>query len=385
MAVYALCEICKCRRDKATPDSVTECVDKSAHKNHVAWCADYRPSRKDKRIRKIFGSDLTKGALSPYKAALSQEGQWKADFERGKLYPSERVAVQRGFSQVTDEWWQSVAVVQNRFKNPKRELHFVEVFKNLFGQRPVLSITAQEIETWMAKERERGLAIGSINRYLRPLRWIFNYAVEKEYVQSSPLKKIKDMKGARVHDRWMTEAEVKKLTDAAHKLGDTDLIDFIDVGVNTGFRLANLIQLTAARVQGNLIEAKATKSEVPYTVPMTPVFEPTISRLLYLRPTGPLLKTTKIGARFRAASKLAGLYPNKHDNERVTIHTLRHTFAVLYLERGGDLYDLSKLLGHASYDITDQVYGRWTRKRQDAQIKFMGTSIDRPQQQFKII
>ena len=381
MAVYALCEICKCRRDKATPDSVIECSDKSAHKNHVAWCADYRPTRLHKRQRKIFGSDLKK----PHELAESQAGQWKTDFERGKLYPNERVREQRGFSQVTDEWWQSVAVVQNRFKSPKRELHFVEVFKNLFGQRPVHSITTQEIETWMAKCRERGLAIGSINRYMRPLRWIFNYAVEQEYVQHSPLKKLKEIKGARIHDRWMTEAEVGVLVQAAYKLNDSDLVDFVDVGINTGFRLANLVELSAARIQGNLIEAKATKSGEPYTVPISSVVEPTIRRLMYQRPTGPLLKTSKIGARFRAAAKLAGLYANKHDNERVTIHSLRHTFAVLYLERGGDIYDLSKLLGHASVDITDQVYGRWTRKRQHAQAQFMGTSIERPQQQFKVI
>lgn len=34
-------------------------------------------------------------------------------------------------------------------------------------------------------------------------------------------------------------------------------------------------------------------------------------------------------------------------------HALRHTFASLYMQSGGDLYPLSKLLGHASVAQTE--------------------------------
>jgi integrase/recombinase XerD len=38
---------------------------------------------------------------------------------------------------------------------------------------------------------------------------------------------------------------------------------------------------------------------------------------------------------------------------RVSAHTLRHTFAVTYLAGGGDLYKLSRLLGHTSVTTTE--------------------------------
>lgn len=38
---------------------------------------------------------------------------------------------------------------------------------------------------------------------------------------------------------------------------------------------------------------------------------------------------------------------------RCSAHTFRHTFAVEYLRQGGDVYRLSKLLGHASVSVTE--------------------------------
>jgi len=34
-------------------------------------------------------------------------------------------------------------------------------------------------------------------------------------------------------------------------------------------------------------------------------------------------------------------------------HGLRHLFAVTYLQRGGDIYDLQRILGHASIKTTE--------------------------------
>ena len=41
-------------------------------------------------------------------------------------------------------------------------------------------------------------------------------------------------------------------------------------------------------------------------------------------------------------------------------HDLRHTFAVNYLLSGGDLFSLSKMLGHSTIKITSDTYGHYT-------------------------
>jgi len=42
---------------------------------------------------------------------------------------------------------------------------------------------------------------------------------------------------------------------------------------------------------------------------------------------------------------------------KVNPHAFRHCFAVTYIRRGGDIYRLSRLLGHASISTT-QIYLR---------------------------
>lgn len=379
MAVYAFCEICKCRRDKATSNSTVECADKSAHKKHVAWIADVRIPGQTERPRKVFRS----GKDHPKEQAERFVRQVKTDYDRGNPYGVTR-RESKGFSEVVDEWWQRAAIIQNKFKDPRRVKYRVDMFKQLFENRLISVITETEIESWIVDRRKGGTSPATINSDLKPLRWIFNFAVEKQYLVKSPLAKIAELKGEGIHDRWMTEAEVDALIKAAYDLGDHDLVDFIDVGVNTGFRLANLMRLTAKDFHENLIEARKTKSDVPYTVPIADDLEPTVRRLLHQRPTGLLLNTINIGRRFRRAVKKAGLYTNNKDLERVTIHTLRHTFAVLYLQRGGDIYKLRNLLGHANSAITEKTYARFSRKDKEAQAALISTKIQRPTPQFKI-
>lgn len=54
-------------------------------------------------------------------------------------------------------------------------------------------------------------------------------------------------------------------------------------------------------------------------------------------------------AKLATAAKQAGI---KH----LSPHTLRHTFATRYLQGGGDIYVLSKILGHSTVSTTEKVY-----------------------------
>jgi integrase len=50
----------------------------------------------------------------------------------------------------------------------------------------------------------------------------------------------------------------------------------------------------------------------------------------------------------------------------VTPHKLRHTFARTWLERGGDVYSLSRLMGHSGVQITE-IYLQDFKSRQARQ------------------
>lgn len=59
---------------------------------------------------------------------------------------------------------------------------------------------------------------------------------------------------------------------------------------------------------------------------------------------------------FKPAARRAG-FPELH------LHELRHTFATLALEsKALDMHELSRAMGHASYEITDRVYAHLRKK-----------------------
>lgn len=358
MAVYPVCKECGARRD--------HCLDVSAHKRYVVWRADVQFKEHGPRLRKTYRTQ---------ELAEIQERQWRTDYERGILLPKDSLT-QVTFNEVADEWW-TMAVGQNRIKNANiSEYYRVKMFKEVFGKKYMTELKFKDGEDWLNDRIRSGKAINTVNRDMKPLKWIMDYAVTKEYLKVNPFKELKEIKGGNVRVRWMTEFEIRELINAANLLHDFALIDIIMVGVNTGFRKGNLERLTARDISHNRITASKTKSGKPYDVPIAPALVPTLQRLVYKRPVGELLDTGHLDARFRDAARKAGLYKEKGDPENVTIHTLRHTFAALYLKRGGDIYKLSKLLGHSSLAITERVYAHICPKELDAQAPLISTSID---------
>ncbi len=365
MAVYARCTKCKTRRDQSS-DTGKFCSDITGHKRHVVWTADVQVGgRNGRRIKESFETK---------ELAEKQAKHWEVAHDKGELVTRKDLEF-KAFSDVADEWYR-MAKAHNIIKPTNvNEIYRVNLFKDRFGKRDINTLTFKDVMEHVTERREMGRAIGTINRELKPLNWIMNHAVNQGYTRANPFLKMRPLKGANIHDRWMTVDEVGKLIGAARMLQDEDLVDFIAVGVNTGFRLGNLVRLTARDIGNNRILARATKSGVPYDVPIAPAIVPILRGLVERRPEGPLLRTAKIGIRFRAAARVAGLYRDKSDLGRVTIHTLRHTFAVLYLNRGGALYDLSKMLGHASTAITDKIYARFSKERKDANAPLISTPI----------
>ncbi len=369
MAVYAICTECKTRRDQYRSNPKF-CSDKSGHKRYVSWMADRTLGGRagNTRVSETFPTEAL---------ALQQDRKWQVEWDEKRFVKPKQLDY-RSFESVADEWWR-MALAHNIIKATNRsELYRVNMFKSAFGKRDINSLTSNDATEHILARRELGRAIGTINREMKPLTWIMNYAVNQGYIPANPFLKIKPLKGANVHDRWMTLDELNRLFAAA--ADDQDLVDFIAVGVNTGFRLGNLIRLSAGDIINNRILARITKSGDPYDIAISHTIVPTLQRLVALRPVGPLLKTSHIGVRFRRAAKKAGLYRDKNEVQRVTIHTLRHTFAVLYLNRGGRIDDLSHLMGHANPAVTNAVYARFSRERKDAQAPLISTPVpERPQ------
>jgi integrase/recombinase XerD len=73
-----------------------------------------------------------------------------------------------------------------------------------------------------------------------------------------------------------------------------------------------------------------------------------VSDCLFVGEKGPLTVSgiETIFDRIEERSGVTGVHP----------HTMRHTFSKRYLQNGGDLFKLSRELGHSSVQVTGNVY-----------------------------
>lgn len=100
-----------------------------------------------------------------------------------------------------------------------------------------------------------------------------------------------------------------------------------EIGLGRDSRLALHRYITRAR----------PKSELPY---------------VFLSRDGKQLSTNAIDRTLHRLKREAG--PEHFKGIRVSAHTLRHSFAVHFMEQGGDIYKLSRLLGHENITTTER-------------------------------
>jgi integrase len=169
-------------------------------------------------------------------------------------------------------------------------------------------------------------------------------------LSSNPLQALKQIKSDKGRVRWLIKDELKNLLETARRI-DPPLESVILFAVMTGFRKGNLERVTARDVSEDVITALQTKSGHAYDVPISPELRLLLNRL---PKKGLLLDTQDLDRRFRRVVKEAGLYTGEGDPNNITLHVLRHTFASYYVQQGGELLKLQKMMGHAGLAMTER-------------------------------
>jgi integrase len=309
-----------------------------SHKKEFQWRTDFLLGGVGgDRIRKYF---RTKELAQAFESAT------RSDFLRGKLMPREMQS-KIPFKQLAEHFYEQHVLV--RIKNTRTERSHLNILSEYFGLVPIAQLTLKDGERFIQDGVKQGKKPGAINRDLHTLKSMLGWAVRNGYILASPFTYLKPLKEDAGRVRWLSKEELHRLTDACKRLGDRDLVDLIHFAVLTGFRRANLVQVTANDVGNGVITAAKTKSGNPYDVPISQALRSLLDKL---PKSGKLLDTVNLPARFKRAVIAAGLWAGAYHPDTVSLHTLRHTFASWYLMNGGDIFKLQKMLGHASIQMT---------------------------------
>lgn len=212
-------------------------------------------------------------------------------------------------------------------------------------------------------EEVKGLSQNSKVGYFSPVKVCINKAYAERIIPHNPLKSIKGFKPEETERVYLTWEEVQKLN--ATKCKNPVLKRAFLFSCFTGLRKSDVFKLTWGEIQklGDftriIFKQKKTGGQEYLDIPKQAekyLGTPGENEDLVFKP----FNEGTISVDLKAWAKDAGI------NKVFTYHSSRHTFAVLLLYFGADIYTVSKMMGHRELETT-QVYARvLDKKKQDA-------------------
>lgn len=279
--------------------------------------------------------------------------------ERGEL--PEQMDLNRTLAAAVADWLEMLDKAGSRSHGTYGEFMKAQVLPRL-GTVQLARLTKVHVATWR-DELVGAYSPRTINSALGCLSSACRSFVERGWLAANPCRGVKPLKVPKRAYEWIrTVPEIERLLRSC----DGDFRDLVGVALGTGMRVDEILHLHWDDVDlaGRLITVQrgrqgTTKSgearQVPILDATLAVLQARALRrggavLVFPSRTGKVRAKPHVNTTFRAAVRRAEL------SERLRFHDLRHTFASHWVMNGGDIFRLSKVLGHKDVRITQQTY-----------------------------
>jgi integrase len=189
---------------------------------------------------------------------------------------------------------------------------------------------------------------------LSRLRRLFSLCIGWKLTTDNPAKGVKLFRPESKHDRFLTQDEEKAILEACPE----DVRAAVIFSIHTGVRQGELLSLTWGQLDlartSVTLTADKTKGKKTRRVPLNPEVMEMLKGLprgIGAAPVFPVIAgrdQRDLVRRFKRAVNKTGINKDVPRPQRVTWHTLRHTFASRLVQNGVSLLTVMKLLGHSS-------------------------------------
>ncbi|KFD17389.1 MULTISPECIES: site-specific tyrosine recombinase XerD [Tatumella] len=240
----------------------------------------------------------------------------------------------------------------------------------------LLTITAADLQNFLAERLEQGAKASSSARQLSAMRRLFQYLYREKQRSDDPTAVLSSPKLPQRLPKDLSESRIERLLQAPSTEIPLELRDkaMLELLYATGLRVSELVGLSLSDVslrQGVVrVLGKGDKER------LVPLGEEAIywleQYLEYGRPwliQGQTLDILFPSSRARQMTRQTFWHRIKHyaviagiDSESLSPHVLRHAFATHLLNHGADLRVVQMLLGHSDLSTT-QIYTHVANER----------------------
>jgi integrase/recombinase XerC len=248
----------------------------------------------------------------------------------------------------------------------------LDSFSSFLSDKDAAEINLLDIRSFLAKMRERSYAKRTAARKLATLRSFFRFLYREGHIKSNPITAISSPKLDKKLPKFLDVTQVTKVilkpdTGTEPGLRDRAILETL---YSTGIRVSELVGLDTSDVDfiSGVIKVfgKGSKERV------VPIGDEALSAIRkYSEGKDKKLKSKEAvflnsrGGRLtdRSVRRILDKYIKACAiEEKISPHSLRHSFATHLLDAGADLRSVQELLGHMNLSTT-QIYTHVTMDR----------------------
>lgn len=292
---------------------------------------DTRPAGKHgPRIRKIFE---TKGEASRFEAHVKIEYQDKP-WQPTKLDT-------RRLSELCKLWH---TLHGHTLKDADRRLKKLLNLCTYLGNPLAIKFTSKQFASYRQERLDSGVSPNTVNHEQAYLRAVFNELKRLgEWNGDNPLANIRRLKHKETELSFLTLEQIATLIKELNRGRNKDACLVAKVCLSTGARWSEAEGLELRHVHAGKVVFENPKDAERRAVPISAELAKEITQG---KQPGRLFKSCY--SAFRDAMERAGIETPKGQLS----HVLRHTFASHFMQGGGNIITLQRVLGHSSLTVT---------------------------------
>lgn len=213
---------------------------------------------------------------------------------------------------------------------------------------PAHEITPSLFAKYRTQRLSEGISAATMNRELSYLRAMFNtLASLGEWSKPNPVENVKAFRVQETELSWLTLADTDKLLQECQNSRNPHVYLVAVICLSTGARWSEAESLRISQVKEDHLHLHHTKSKKVRNVPIDAELYKQIQEHHAEHSDGQQIFQYAWGA-FREAIERAAI---ELPDGQMT-HVLRHTFASHFMQNGGNILSLQRILGHSDLKTT---------------------------------